>query len=227
MPDQISNIEKRLEELRKPINVNDNSDDDTGAAGGGGGGGGGDDGTPPRSPCRDEFDNFTRRLNRLRAPLAPPRTTRRPRVPRPDVEPDLHDVLNNRLYRLRYGSIIPNQEEKTLAKRLSERQREIAQIPKGTVKSRKSNARLFQPIFPDTLPPTPIRDDYWLPPPVVPSDNNFINPQLPPKLQFSPKTKQQLPPKLIIDDFARPLTKIIDDKKKYNTNNSKNKKNFV
>ena len=61
----------------------------------------------------------------------------------------------------------------------------------------------------------------------MPSDNNFINPQLPPKLQFSPKTKQQLPPKPIIDDFARPLTKIIDDKKKYNTNNSKNKKNFV
>ena len=33
MQDQISNIEKRLEELRKPINVNDNSDDDTGTPG--------------------------------------------------------------------------------------------------------------------------------------------------------------------------------------------------
>ena len=227
MQDQIANIENRLEELRKPININDNSDDDTKWSGGGGGV---DDGTPPRQPGRDEFDELTRRLNRLRGnrpPLPPPRTSRGPRVPTPHVELDLRDVLNNRLNRLRYGSITPNQEEKTLAKRLSERQREIAQIPKGTVKSRKSNARLFQPIFPDTLPPTPIRDDYWLPPPVVPSDNNFINPQLPPKLQFSPKTKQQLPPKLIIDDFARPLTKIIDDKKKYNTNNSKNKKNFV
>ena len=47
-----------------------------------------------------------------------------------------------------------NQGEKILAKRLSERQREIAQIPKGTVKSRKSNVGLFQPILPDTPPPT-------------------------------------------------------------------------
>ena len=213
MQDQIANIENRLEELRKPININDNSDDDTKWSGGGGGV---DDGTPPRQPGRDEFDELTRRLNRLRgnrSPLPPPRTSRRPRVPTPDVEPDLCDVLNNRLNRLRYGSITPNQEEKTLAKRLSERQREIAQIPKGTVKSRKSNAGLFQPILPDTLPPTPNRDDYWPPPPVGPSDNNFIKLQLPPKRQFSPKTKPQLPPKPIIDNFARPLTKIIDDQK--------------
>ena len=54
----------------------------------------------------------------------------------------------------------PNQEEKNLAKRLSERQSEITQIPKGTVKYRKSNVGLFQPIVPDTPPPTPNRDDY-------------------------------------------------------------------
>ena len=181
--------------------------------GGGGGGGTGDDGTPSRPPRRDELNDLTRRLNRLCAPLPPPRTTRRPRVPRPEVEPDLRNVLNNRLYRLRYGSITPNQEEKTLAKRLSERQREIAQIPKGTVKSRKSDVGLFQPILPDNPPPTHIRDDYWPPPSSVPSDNNFIKPQLPSKPQFSPKKKSQVPPKPIIDDFARPLTKIIDDKK--------------
>ena len=51
------------------------------------------------------------------------------------------------------------------------------------------------------------------PPPVGLSDNNFIKPQLPPKPQFLPKTKPQLPPKPIIDNFARPLTKIIDDEK--------------
>ena len=181
--------------------------------GGGGGGGTGDDGTPSRPPRRDELNDLTRRLNRLCAPLPPPRTTRRPRVPRPEVEPDLRNVLNNRLYRLRYGSITPNQEEKTLAKRLSERQRQIAQIPKGTVKSRKSDVGLFQPILPDNPPPTHIRDDYWPPPSSVPSDNNFIKPQLPSKPQFSPKKKSQVPPKPIIDDFARPLTKIIDDKK--------------
>ena len=181
--------------------------------GGGGGGGTGDDGTPSRPPRRDELNDLTRRLNRLCAPLPPPRTTHRPRVPRPEVEPDLRNVLNNRLYRLRYGSITPNQEEKTLAKRLSERQREIAQIPKGTVKSRKSDVGLFQPILPDNPPPTHIRDDYWPPPSSVPSDNNFIKPQLPSKPQFSPKKRSQVPPKPIIDDFARPLTKIIDDKK--------------
>ena len=185
---QIVNIENRLEELRKPININDNSDDDTDAPGGGGGGG--DDGTPSRPPGRDQFDELTRRLNRLRGnrpPLPPPRTSRGPRVPTPHVELDLRDVLNNRLNRLRYGSITPNQEKKTLAKRLPERQREIAQIPKGTVKSRKSDAGLFQSILPDTLPPTPIRDDYWLPPSVVASDNNSIKLQLPPKPQFLPK----------------------------------------
>ena len=106
-----------------------------------------------------------------------------------------------------------NQGEKILAKRLSERQREIAQIPKGTVKSRKSNVGLFQPILPDTPPPTLNRDDYWPPPPVGRSDNNFMKLQLPPKPQFSPKTKLQLAPKSIIDNFARPLTKIIDDEK--------------
>ena len=80
-----------------------------------------------------------------------------------------------------------NQGEKILAKRLSERQREIAQIPKGSVKSRKSDAGLFQSILPDILPPTLIRDDYWPPLSVVPSDNNSIKPQLPPKPQFLPK----------------------------------------
>ena len=97
-------------------------------------------------------------------PLPPPRTPRRAGIPRPDVELDLCDILNDRLNRLRYGSITPNQEEKISAKRLSERQREIAQIPKGTAKSREINVGLFQQILLDIPPPTPNRDDYWLPP---------------------------------------------------------------
>ena len=138
-----------------------------GAPDGKGGRDGGDDGTPPRLPGRYEFDKLTRRLDRLHGnhpALPPPRTPHRPRFPRPDAELDLRDVLDNRLNKRRYGSITPNQEEKILAKRLSERQREIAQIPKGTVKSRKSNVGLFQPILPDTPPPTPNRDNYWPPP---------------------------------------------------------------
>ena len=217
MQHQIANIEKKLEELRKPININDNNDDDTSAPGESGGRGGADDGTPARPPGRDEFDELTRRLNRLCGncpPLPPPRKLRRPRVPRPDVEPDLLDVLNNRLNRLRYGPITPNQEEKISAKRLSERQREIAQVPKGTVKSRKIDVGLFQPILPDTPPSSPNRDDYWPPTNVGPSDINFIKPRLPPKPQLLPKAKLQLPSKPIIDHFSRPLTKIIDDDKK-------------
>ena len=130
MQDQIAYIENRSEELRKPINISDNSDDDTRGPGGSVGRGGGDDGNLARLPGRDEFDELTRRLNRLRGnrpPLSPPR---KPHRPRPDVETDLGDGLNNRVNRLRYDSITPNQEEKILTKRLSERQREITQIPK-------------------------------------------------------------------------------------------------
>ena len=57
MQDQIANIENRLEELRKPINIDNNSVDDTGALGGSEGRGGDNDGTPPRPPGRDEFTN--------------------------------------------------------------------------------------------------------------------------------------------------------------------------
>ena len=130
MQDQIAYIENRSEELRKPINISDNSDDDTRGPGGSVGRGGGDDGNLARLPGRDEFDELTRRLNRLRGnrpPLSPPR---KPHRPRPDVETDLGDGLNNRVNRLRYDSITPNHEEKILTKRLSERQREITQIPK-------------------------------------------------------------------------------------------------
>ena len=133
----------------------------------------------------------------------------------------MHDVLNSRLKRLRYGPITPIQEEKISAKRLSERQSKVTQIPKGTVKSRKSDVGLFQPILLDTPPPTPNRGNYWPPPPVGPSDINFIKSQFPPKPQFLSKTKSQLPLKPIIDNFARPLPKIIaDEKNTINTNNS-------
>ena len=57
-----------MEELRKTININDNSDGDTGAPGEGGGGGGCDDGTPPRPPRRDKFDLCNALNNRLNRP---------------------------------------------------------------------------------------------------------------------------------------------------------------
>lgn len=57
---------------------------------------------PPRLP-RDEYDELNRRLSILRdnrSPLPPPKVPRRPRISRPDVEPDAEDVLNNILNRL-------------------------------------------------------------------------------------------------------------------------------
>ena len=65
--------------------------------------------------------------------------------------------------------------------------------------------------MPDTSPPTPDRNDYWPPHPVVPADNNFIKPHLLPKPKLP--AKPQLPPKLLLDEFPRPLTKTIVAKK--------------
>ena len=146
MQDQIVDIENRLKELRKPININQNIDDDMGAI------------MPLLLDCLVEM-NLTNWLEGLTdfaatALLYLHLECHVDLALLDHVEPDLHDALNNRLNGLRYGSITPNQEEKNLAKRLSERQREIAQIPKGTVKSRKSKG-LFQLTLPDTPPPTP------------------------------------------------------------------------
>ena len=174
MQDDIINIENRLEKLRRPVNINYNSDDEPGGPGGGGGGDGGrDDGTPPRPPTRtrrdDGFDELTKRLNRLRAPAYPPKP------PKPNPRGiDLRDVLTKRLNRLRYGEITPSLEEKTLATRLAERNMELVQLPKGAAKARKSNLGLFQPVLSGMSPPTPDRNYYWLPPPFVPADNNFV-----------------------------------------------------
>ena len=185
--DDIINIENRLEKLRRPVNISYNSDNEAGGPGDeGGDDGGGDDGTPPRPPTRtprnDGFDELTKRLNRLSAPPYPPR------LPKPNPRgTDMRDVLTKRLNRLRHGEITSSLEEKTLAKRLAERNRGLAQLPKGAVKARKSDIGLFQPVLPDIPPPTPDRNDYWLPPPVVPADNNFIKPQLPPKPQLPKK----------------------------------------
>ena len=76
---------------------------------------------------------------------------------------------------------------------------------KGLVKRRSSEGS-FIPVMPDTPPPTPIRNDYLPPPPVQPSDENFIRPAI--------DTTRALG-----DNFSRPktifeTTKIVDPKKK-------------
>ena len=83
---------------------------------------------------------------------------------------------------------------------------------KGLVK-RRSYERSFVPVIPDTPPPTPIRNDYLPPPPVEPSDENFVKPEIDTK-------------KALGNDFSKPTTKIIDAKrKKRNTNHSIKGKN--
>ena len=204
--DEMAKIENRLEQL-KNRKYNGDDDDDEGACGGGGGRGGGNDGTPPRPrpqprPPTDEADELTRRLNILRGnrpPLPPLRTSPVPVSSQESDNADARDALNNRLNRLRYGSIRQSKDENVLAKRIAQREKEIARIPKGLVKSRKSDAGLFKPILPDTPPPTPNRYDddyyYYFPIPPGPSDFNFIKPKLPPKsdLDNLPDPTQFLP----------------------------------
>ena len=144
--DEITNIENRLNEIKRK-NVKDKDDDDNSISGARGGGG--DDGTPrtPRPPT-DEVKYLSRRLDVLRGNR--PRTSYIPRLDiKPDDDNNMQDVLNNRFNRLRYGPT--GQSKKKIAKRLVGREQEIACILKGIVKTRKSDAN---------------RGDYFPPPPV-------------------------------------------------------------
>ena len=186
-----------LEQLKKPININNNSYDETGS-GGGTSGSGGTPGSGPPPGYPDSVEDMTRRLNILRGncPCSPSLS-----LSQRDV---LSEVLQNRFNRIRYGSTEPTQEKNFLNRGLSEKQKEISQILKGIIKSTKSDAGF---ILPDTPPATPKIDDFPLPPyfsspPVGPSDTNFIMPQIP---------KPQIPS--LIDKYVRPITKTIDDKK--------------
>ena len=70
--------------------------------------------------------------------------------------------------------------------------------------------------MPNTLPSTPIRDDYSPPPPVDLADNSLALPDVPNKPPIPPKpviSKPPILPKPVLDTFSRPLTKIIDSKK--------------
>ena len=106
------------------------------------------------------------------------------------------------LEELRHGLVPPSREAQQRDLRLAERKTELERLAdRGVVKKRRSKEGRFRPVLPDTSPPTPIRDDFWPPPPVQPSDKSLIKPEA-----FD--TKRPLR-----DDFPRPLTKIIDSKK--------------
>ena len=88
---------------------------------------------------------------------------------------------------------------------------------KELVKGRKSDDGSFITVLSDTLPPTPVRDDYFSPPPVDLADDSFALPDVLTKPLIAPKpaiTKPTIAPKPLLDRFSKPLTKIIDSKKK-------------
>ena len=111
-------------------------------------GGGGDDGAPP--------------------PLPPTPSSR-------SAESDAYGPLMRRLEEVWHGPVLSSREAQQRELRLPERKAEWERLADGgTVKKRRSKEGCFWPVLPDTLPSTPIRDDFWPPPPVEPSDESFI-----------------------------------------------------
>ena len=100
-------------------------------------------------------------------------------------------------------------DERFQNRRLWEREREISNIPRGIVKFRKSSMDIN---FPDTLPATPYRDDYIPHPPDTPRETSFLFPEGSLSLlQNRLPNLVRLPSRRTIDNFARPLTRIIDE----------------
>ena len=101
-------------------------------------------------------------------------------------------------------------KERLQNRRLREREREISNIPRAIVKSRKSSMDIN---FPDTPPPTPYGGDYIPHPPYSPRKASFFiaDGSLSPLRNRLPNIAP-LPSRPCLDNFARPLTRIIDDK---------------
>ena len=183
-----------------------NKDNKENKGSGGSGGRGGDDGTPgpgpspPRTP-QQEMEDIVRKLNILVGNI-------------PDVSPDNTPAQNSR--------IIARQNQE----RFQNRQiKKISNISKGIISKRKSSINFN---FPDTPPSTPPQrsnrrdfdeDEKNFPPPP-----HFIEPTSPPETSFlfsdgslSPLRNKlsniaPLPSKPTIDNFARPITQVTDEK---------------
>ena len=106
--------------------------------------------------------------------------------------------------------IAQNNGEKFQNRRLRDREREISNITRGIVKSRGSTLDIN---FPDTPPPTPFRDNYFPQHPSTPRETSYLFSEG----SWSPLRNRlpniaPLPSIPSIDNFARPLTQIVDDK---------------
>ena len=127
----------------------------------------------------------------------------RPRPPRPAPRPekDSYDELMNRYNKLRSSKYYPTRPPRPLPR-----------LPSYS----KATGRVSDISGHVTAPPTPIRDDYFPPPPVDLADDSFILPDVQTKPSVPPKpviTKPKIAPKPVLDSFSQPLTKIIDSKK--------------
>ena len=207
-------MQLRLEALKYGIN---NEDDDEGR-GSGGGGGGGDDGTPgpgplpPRTP-QQEMDESVRRLDLLRGNIL-------------DVSPDNTMEQNSRI-------IARKNQERFQNRRIKEREKELSNIPKGIINKLKSSINFN---FPDMPPYTPSEDfSRYLQPNVEEDFSHYLQPSphfLEPtepretRILFSDGSQPEsllplrnklrniapLPSKPTIDNFARPITQMTDEK---------------
>ena len=187
-----------------------NKDDKENKGSAGSGGRGGDDGTPgpgpppPRTP-QQEMEDIVRKLDILPGNI-------------PDVSPDNTPAQNSRI-------IARQNQERFQNRQIMERQNEISNIPKGIINKRKSSINFN---FPDTPPSTPPQrsnrrdfdeDEENFPPPP-----HFIEPTSPRETSFlfsdgslSPLRNKlpniaPLPSKPTIDNFARPITQVTDEK---------------
>ena len=187
-----------------------NKDDDENKESSSSGGGGGNDGTPgpgpppPRTP-QQEMEDIVRKLDIL------PGNT-------PDVSPDNTPAQNSRI-------IARQNQERFQNRQIRERERELSNIPKGIINKRKSSINFN---FPDAPPQTPPQrsnkkkvdegeEDFPPPPhflePTCPHETSvlFSDWRLSPLRSKLPNIAP-LSTKPTIDNFARPITQITDEK---------------
>ena len=180
MHDQISDIENRLEKLKQPKRRD--SDDDDG--GGGGSGGGRSDG------------------GLLPTPILPTPVRKYKHHP----EKDSYDELMDRYNKLKSSrpprplTSLPSYSDTTYP--LLSSFNVLLHLRSNTT------GRPSMPGMPDTLPPTPITDDYFPPLLIDLADDSFALPDVPNKPPIPPKPvipKQTILPKSVLDTFSRPL----------------------
>ena len=202
---EVDKLQLRLDPLKYGVNT-DEDDDETKW---GGGLRGGDDGPgpgppPPRTP-QQEIDYIVRRLDILQGNTL-------------DVSPGNTPAPNSRI-------IARQNQERFQNRQIKERQRELSNIPKGIINKRKSSINFnFTDPASQTPPQTSSRREFDEDEEDFPPPPHFLEPASPRETSFlfsdrslSPLRNKlpniaPLPSKPTIDNFARPITQITDEK---------------